>query len=420
MTASEGSTPHLTARTRAVESAPSLIPYLDAASPLLFVRRGEGVAGIGEALRLEFTGADRIAQAADAWRRISAAAEIDDLVGQAGSGLVAFGAFTFAEDSGYASTLIVPRTIIGRRNGVSWITHVSVDGDDTAPLQPVARPLGSEFRLSMLPGTITGERYREIVAAAVERIQEGELRKVVLARDLVGRMPAGGDIRRVLVDLALGYPDTWTFAVDGHIGSSPETLVRVSHGKVSARVLAGSIARGADAETDQAAALRLATSTKDIDEHRYAVQSVLAALAPHAAEGDGRGIASSEIPFTLKLPNLWHLATNIEGTLSDSSSVLDLAAALHPTAAVAGTPTDAATALIRELEQIDRGRYGGPVGWVDANGDGKWALSLRSAEIDADGGIRAFAGAGILAQSDPDAELAETKLKFRPIVDAFA
>jgi menaquinone-specific isochorismate synthase len=134
----------------------------------------------------------------------------------------------------------------------------------------------------------------------------------------------------------------------------------------------------------------------------------------------GRGIASSEIPFTLKLPNLWHLATNIEGTLSDSSSVLDLAAALHPTAAVAGTPTDAATALIRELEQIDRGRYGGPVGWVDANGDGKWALSLRSAEIDADGGIRAFAGAGILAQSDPDAELAETKLKFRPIVDAFA
>ncbi len=419
MTASEGSTPRLTARTRAVDSAPSLVPYLEASSPLLFVRRGEGVAGVGEALRLEFSGVDRIAQAAEAWRRISAAATIDDPVGQAGSGLVAFGAFTFSEDSRYASTLIVPRTIIGHRNGVSWITHVAVDGDDSAAVQPVARPMGSEFRLSLLPGAITGERYREIVATAVERIQAGELRKVVLARDLAGRMPAGGDIRRVLVDLALGYPDTWTFAVDGHIGSSPETLVRASRGKVSARVLAGSIARGADAESDKAAALRLATSTKDIDEHRYAVQSVLTALAPHAAEGDGRGITSSEIPFTLKLPNLWHLATNIEGTLSDSSSVLDLAAALHPTAAVAGTPTDGAVALIRELEQMDRGRYGGPVGWVDANGDGKWALSLRSAEIDADGGIRAFAGAGILAQSDPDAELAETKLKFRPIVDAF-
>ncbi len=136
------------------------------------------------------------------------------------------------------------------------------------------------------------------------------------------------------MDLALGYPDTWTFAVDGLIGSSPETLVRVNHGTVTARVLAGSAARGRGRGCRPRAPRSLSPPrTKDLDEHRYAVQSVLDALRPHA-----RGVAASELPFTLKLPNLWHLATDIEGTLSDGSTALDLVAALHPTAAVAGTP----------------------------------------------------------------------------------
>ncbi len=416
MTVPEGSAPALTARTRVVDPLSSLLPLLDARAPLVFMRRGEGVAGLGEALRLTFSGPDRIAQAAETWRRIAAAASVDDPVGRSGSGLLAFGAFTFDETSRYESVLIVPRTIVGRRDGVTWITQVGVAGDDTPSPEPTPSPLGSEFRLSLQPGEVGPEQFRDLVAQAVERIRAGELRKVVLARDLVGHLPEGGDLRRVLTDLALGYPDTWTFAVDGHIGSSPETLVRVSHGKVTARVLAGSIARGADADADHAAALKLATSTKDLDEHRYAVQSVLDALAPHARAG----VSASEIPFTLKLPNLWHLATNIEGTLSDVSSALDLAAALHPTAAVAGTPTSKAMDLIRELEPLDRGRYGGPVGWVDANGDGKWAVSLRSAEVSPAGDIRAYAGGGILAASDPDVELAETKLKFRPVVEAFA
>jgi menaquinone-specific isochorismate synthase len=190
--------------------------------------------------------------------------------------------------------------------------------------------------------------------------------------------------------------------------------VRVNHGIVTARVLAGSIGRGADAEADHAAALALATSTKDLDEHRFAVQSVLSSLAGHAT-----GVVSSELPFALKLPNLWHLASDVEGTLSDGSTALDLAAALHPTAAVAGAPTAAAVSAIRELEPIDRRRYGGPVGWVDASGCGKWAVALRSAEVTHDGGITAYAGAGIVADSDPERELAETRLKFRPIVEAF-
>jgi menaquinone-specific isochorismate synthase len=396
--------------TEEVEPQNSLLPLLDREHPLLFMRRGEGIAGLGEAARLEFRGPDRIRDAAAAWKDIAAASTVRDEVGRSGTGLLAFGAFAFADDSAGTSVLIVPRIVIGRRDGVSWVTRV--DGADDSV---TASALGPEYRVLLHPGTLGPDAYRDAVGTAVQRILAGRLEKVVLARDLVGRLPEGGDVRRVLVDLALGYPDTWTFAVDGLIGSSPETLVRVYAGSVTARVLAGSAGRGVDAATDAAAALALATSTKDLDEHRYAVESVVDALRPHV-----RGVAASEIPFALKLPNLWHLASDIEGPLSDGSTALDLAAALHPTAAVAGTPRDAALELIRDLEGFDRCRYGGPVGWVDAAGGGKWAVALRSAEVRPDGSISAFAGAGIVADSDPERELAETRLKFRPIVEAFA
>ncbi|MFC5502582.1 isochorismate synthase MenF [Lysinimonas soli] len=409
MTESAQALPALTVETRAVDQVTSLLPLLDPSAPLLFVRRGDGIAGLGEALRLEFHGPDRLREAADAWRRVSASATVSNPVGLSGSGLVAFGAFTFDDESERASVLIVPEVIVGRRDGVSWVTRVN------GSKRPVEhRPLGAEYRISLHQGTLDADGYQLAVAEAVRRIRAGELSKVVLARDLIGHLPEGADLRRVLVDLALGYPDTWTFAVDGLLGSSPETLVRVSDGVVTARVLAGSMARGADAEADHAAAVALATSTKDLDEHRFAVQSVLAALTGHAS-----GVVASDLPFALKLPNLWHLASDVEGTLSDGSTALDLAAALHPTAAVAGTPTSTACEVIRELEPLDRRRYGGPVGWVDGNGSGKWAVALRSAEVAADGGITAYAGAGIVADSDPARELAETRLKFRPIVEAF-
>jgi menaquinone-specific isochorismate synthase len=399
----------LTVETRRTDPVASLIPFADPRHPLLFLRRGDGIAGIGEALRLEFHGPTRLTDAADAWREVAATATVTDEVKVGGSGLVAFGAFAFDDSSARTSVLIVPRVVIGRRDGVGWITRVN-GADDVLS----ASPLGSEYRLSLHPGSVAPDAFRASVSTAVSRILAGDLEKVVLARDLLGHVPEGADLRRVLLELALGYPDTWTFAVDGHLGSSPETLVRVAAGDVTARVLAGSHARGADAEADAAASLELATSSKDLDEHRFAVESVLQALRPH-----GAGITATELPFALKLPNLWHLASDVHGRLSDGSGALDLVAALHPTAAVAGTPTRAAVELIRELEPFDRGRYGGPVGWVDQAGDGKWAISLRSAEVDADGTLTAFAGAGIVAESDPDRELAETKLKFRPIVEAF-
>jgi menaquinone-specific isochorismate synthase len=404
-----GEAPVLKVETQVLDSIRPLIPLVDPRNPLVFTRRGEGIAGIGEALRLEFSGPNRMTDAAAAWKRVAASAIVSDPLALPGTGLVAFGAFTFSDTSRATSVLIVPNIVLGRRNGVSWITRINSD----SPL-PAATPVGDEYRITLRPGSLSAEGYTAAVRTAVDRINRGDLSKAVLARDLVGRLPAGADLRLITAELSLGYPDCWTFAVDGLIGSSPETLIRADRGTVSARVLAGSRARGADALSDQDAAVALATSTKDQDEHQYALQSLLTSLRPHS-----RNVTTSELPFTLKLPNLWHLASDVEAELTDGSTSLDLIAVLHPTAAVAGTPTPAALALINELEPFDRGRYAGPVGWVGADGDGEWAVALRCAEVSASGDITAYAGAGIVGESDADMELAETRMKFRPIVEAF-
>lgn len=438
----------LSVETSALDDTRPLIPFTDPRAPLVWSRKGSGLIGIGVAARFEFRGESRMRDASEVWRALASRAEVDDRVGASGAGLVAFGAFSFSPASRYPGVLIVPRIVIGRDGDRTWITHIrdlddpSGDWADTMPgvvggtdaavasgvrtprskrgrslltngaLAPL--PLGSEYRISLLPGSLSPDGYRRNVADAVERIHAGELSKVVLARDLVGHLPLESDLRRTLVEFALGYPDCWTYAVDGLVGASPETLVRVDRGQVSARVLAGTVSRGADAASDHEAALGLAMSHKDQDEHRYAVQSVSEALALHTS-----GLRTSELPFTLKLPNLWHLATDVAGTLADGSISLDLIDALHPTAAVAGAPTDKAMALIQELEPFDRGRYAGPVGWVGANGDGEWAIALRGAQVSAEGDITAYAGAGIVAESEPDRELAETTMKFRPVVEAF-
>ncbi|MEF2975619.1 isochorismate synthase [Subtercola sp. YIM 133946] len=425
MTETARATPRLFVETRAVSDIRLLIPLLDARHPLLWIRKGQGMAGLGTALRLEFSGADRFTEACAAWRDVAAAATVDDPLASPGTGLIAFGTFAFSAKSAETSVLIVPETIIGKRNGIFWVTRVRVLADgEAAPARrevvpgghpvPPATSFGPEYRITLLPGAATPDTYRAAVESAVGHINAGELEKVVLARDVVGHLPAESDLRRILLDLALGYPDCWTFAVDGLIGSSPETLVRVDHGTVTARVLAGTISRGRDAEADHDQAVALATSAKDLDEHRFAVASVMTALTPHS-----RTLIASEIPFTLKLPNLWHLASDVEGTLGDGSTSLDLIASLHPTAAVAGTPTPDALRLIDELEPFDRGRYAGPVGWVGADGDGEWAVALRCAQVDDDGTITAYAGAGIVSESNPEHEFLETRMKFRPIVEAF-
>ncbi len=392
-----------------------LVALLDRDAPLLWMRRGFGLVGIGEALRLEFFGPERISHAARAWQDIVGRAQVTDLIDRTGTGLLAFGSFSFSDDSAVSSVLIVPAMIIGRDKDHSWITRITTAElpGPREPEVPRSAPFGDPFHVGMHTGTFTGEGYRLGVAAAIDRIRNRELSKVVLARDLVGQVPAGSDLRRMINALALGYPDCWTFSVDGFIGSSPETLVSVDGGSVTARVLAGSAARGMDADSDEQAAAQLATSAKDQDEHRYAVQNVLASLRSHSPN-----VLASEMPFTLKLPNVWHLASDIEGELIDGSTSLDLIESLHPTAAVAGVPTSEALRLITELEPFDRGRYAGPVGWVGADGDGEWAVALRSAQVEPDGRVTAYAGAGIVADSVPERELVETRLKFRPIVEA--
>jgi menaquinone-specific isochorismate synthase len=406
----EGVVPVLRVVTEAIDDIHPLVPLVDPRHPLVFIQRGQGIAGIGEALRLEFSGPTRMTDAAAAWKCVAAAAEVTDPLVRPGTGLVALGAFAFADDSARKSVLIVPSVVIGRRDGISWITRINCDSE-----LPAETPFGSELQVKFDFGPLDRPGYVQAVTDALGHLRAGELSKVVLARSMVGHLPENADLRVLLGELASGYPGTWTFAVDGLIGASPETLVTAYRGAVTARVLAGSAPRGADELADQDAAAELATSTKDLDEHSFALRSLLLSLAPFS-----RNVTSSEQPFTLKLPNLWHLASDVEGELIDGSSSLDLIAALHPTAAVAGTPTDKALALIHELEPFDRGRYAGPVGWVGADGDGEWAIALRSAQVDDDGTVTAFAGAGIVADSVPDTELAETRMKFRPIIDAFA
>ena len=404
----------LSVKTTTLPESPNLLGSLDPFAPLAWIRGGDGFAGIGEALRLEFSGPSRFVDACETWRSIADLAQVDDSIKVPGSGLVAFGTFAFSDSSAATSVLIVPRILIGRRNGRSWLTTVAVEGDHPRRSVPAVRKSGDEYRIVLTKGRVNEASYEASVAAAVARIRNGDLGKVVLARDINGHLPPFSDQRLILSTLANGYPDCWTFAVDGFVGASPETLVTVSNGTVTARVLAGSTGRGTDAQTDKAAAADLFASPKDRKEHEFAVRDVLTALAKHTSE-----LSTTENPFTLKLPNVWHLASDIEGKLSDGSTSLNLIAALHPTAAVAGTPTSVALELIEQLEPFDRGRYAGPVGWVGADGDGEWAIGLRSAQIDPNGDVTAFAGAGIVADSDPAHEFAETRMKFRPIIDAF-
>ncbi|WP_395244507.1 isochorismate synthase MenF [Agromyces sp. MMS24-K17] len=424
------SEPRLSVRTVAVDETEPLIPRTDPRNPLVWLRRGEGIVGLGEVLRIEASGPDRVDDAAAAWQALAERANVHDHVGLPGTGLVAFGAFAFADDSEVPSVLIVPELVLGRRDGRAWVTRISLStGDDEQaepssdgrgrrasdePEIPEPAPKRRVPHVEFRPGTMTPERYEGAVAEAVRRIDAGEFEKAVLARQLVGELHEDDGLRATINRLAEDYPDTWVFAVDGLIGASPETLVRVDHGQVSARVLAGTTDRGAGEASDRDRAAALLDSAKDRAEHALAVASAVKRLEPHTARLD-----TSPEPFTLQLPNLWHLATDLKGTLGDGASSLDLVRAVHPTAAVGGTPRKVALAVIAELEGFDRGRYAGPVGWVDGDGDGEWAIALRCAQVDPDGTVTAYAGCGIVHDSVPASELAETVIKFKPIVEAF-
>jgi menaquinone-specific isochorismate synthase len=235
---------------------------------------------------------------------------------------------------------------------------------------------------------------------------------VVLAHDLLAVAEHDIDVRAVLAGLAAGNPDCWTFAVDGLVGATPELLVSRTGDRVFSRVLAGTTARGGNPAADTARVDALLHSAKDLAEHRFAVESLVASLAPHV-----RDLVVPAEPHPLELSNVTHLATDVVATLEDGSDVLDLLAAVHPTAAVGGTPSDVALDVLAELEPMNRGRYTGPVGWVDARGDGEWGIALRCAQLDGPT-ARLFAGGGIVAGSDPDDEVLEAQAKLLPMREA--
>ena len=426
--------PTLRVVTRSLQHPGVLTEWISPRNPLVFMRRGQGLVGRGPSITQSFTGEHRIQQASAWWSEVVGNADIDDAVGIPGSGLVAFGAMTFSDSSRQPSVLVIPRTIIGVLGTTAWRTDITVAGDtpnpssddkntthtdvstDTTALATLSpTPPTPLSPVSWQTGLVSEDDFIGMVKKTLDHLSLGHADKVVLARDLVARSPYGADWRQAIQRLSDRYPDTHTFAIDGLVGASPETLVSLHHNTLRTRVLAGSRARGGSERADQQAADELYRSSKDLDEHRFAVHSVVEALKTLTSH-----VAADELPFTLKLPNLWHLATDIAATLPPGKTGLDAVAALHPTAAVAGSPTRQALEIINTLEPFDRGRYAGPVGWVDHRGDGEWAIALRCAQWSEDGTITAYAGAGIVPGSDPESELLETGLKFQPIIDAFS
>jgi len=374
-----------------------------------WIRSGDGLVGFGEYKKFIVTGEDRFDRARAWWNDQLSEFKINNNVHGSGTGPLLFASFAF--DSSSPSVLVIPQIVLGQKNGKSWITWI---GDKNQPgLEKISN--------SSISGEITWqdaakdeEVWRQQVTKAITAIKDGLVEKVVLARDLTATSTKEIDARTLLQRLEIEYPSTWLFLVNGLVGATPELLVRLSKSLVTSRVLAGTIRKSGNEDKDLALAASLAKSSKDLEEHEYAVKSVADGLAPFCSSTN-----VPESPFVLHLANVMHLATDVTGVLNSSArqaDVFTLIEQLHPSAAVCGTPTEVAKKYISQLEQMDRGRYSGPVGWIDAQGDGEIAIALRCGLLSEDRkSIRIFAGCGIVADSNPEKEFAESQSKLIPM-----
>ncbi|HVY10153.1 MAG TPA: isochorismate synthase [Mycobacteriales bacterium] len=389
-----------------VDDPGELLTWLPAGRAFGFLRGGDGIVGWGEAVRLTTRDPGEVSAA------LSAVTVRDD-VGLPGCGPVAIVSLGF-DPATDASVVVVPKVVLGRREGRSWLTLVNPPGAVEVPALR-RRPVAAA---SAPPATLTAavpaeSEWADSVRRAVAAIKAGELDKVVLARALDVTAPAALDPRAVAARLAARFPSCFTFVCDGLVGASPELLVRRIGRHAESLVLAGTVRRGGGAAEDAELERTLMASRKDAAEHRYAAESVREVFGSVAAD-----MVSDGSPQLLRLANVTHLATHVEAWLgADAPTALDLAARLHPTAAVGGTPRSEALAMISDLEAAPRGRYAGPVGWMDAKGDGEFAIALRCAQLSGDT-ARLWAGAGIVADSNPDAEVAETTAKFDAVLSA--
>jgi menaquinone-specific isochorismate synthase len=373
-----------------------------ATGALSFLRDGEGLIGWGEHARITTAGPEAATEIRAWFDAVVADLSVSDPVGLPGSGPIAFVSLGF--DDTDVSVAIVPAVVVGVRDGIAFSTVIGEPG--LGEPMPVQAP----GNISYSDASMSVAGFTSAVATATARIRAGELSKVVLAHDLEATTQYEVDERFLLRRLAAAYPSCWTYAVDGLIGASPETLIRRVDGEITSRVLAGTA--WAEHAGDTVAA-DLMLSRKDLSEHAFAVDSVakvLRGVIPDLQVPPG--------PHPLPLANLTHLATDIIGSLPlGGPSALELAAMLHPTAAVGGTPTSVARQLIRELEPAPRGRYAAPVGWLDAAGDGEFAIALRCAAVSGHS-VRMIAGCGVVADSDPQTEAREAQVKMIPIRDA--
>ncbi len=395
-------------------------------------RDASALAGIGCVRVLEARGADRFGAVARQWSALAASALADDLDGPPGSGLVGVGGFAFADDGGGSArwegfapaSMIVPELSLARRGDrVSLTLNVAVAPDDTdedllgrvrgrldelrAPALPMLdpAPAGAYRVLSPMPPA----HFEAAVARAVERIRAGELEKIVLARDVEVHAPIDHDVGAVLGLLREAFPSCYVFAVGRgngtFIAASPELLVRREGQRASTVGLAGSIRRSADPAIDDYLGEQLLQSGKEREENAIVVRRIAQALRPFSV-----WVTAAPEPAVVRVANIQHLGTPIRAQLRSPLSAIELAGVLHPTPAVGGEPWEVACPLIPALEGLDRGWYAGTVGWTDATGDGEFCVALRCALLRSRLAYL-YAGGGIMRDSDPSAELAETEVK---------
>jgi len=390
---------------------------LGARTGKLWSRNGLLLAGLGEAGRISLDRPDGAEAAQQALTALAGSNELDSPA----TGPIAFGALPFDREA--PGELIVPSVVVGQNAaGEQWLTTVGASSAEalaqieavmaTYPTAP--HPTSPQATTYELRSAVTPEFWRDQVVAPVrDRIVAQEFNKVVLARELLLTTDEPIDVAAVVSRLNQSFGTAIIFAVDGFIGASPELLVSRDVEMVRAHPLAGTAPRSSDPIRDADLAAELNVSTKDQGEHRITIDWLLDTLLPFCSYVD----ADPE-PKILTLPNVHHLATQVEGRLSSpAASVLDLVAALPPPPAVGGDPQDLALQAIDAIEPGDRGLYAGPVGWVDGAGNGEFAVGLRSGHVHGNT-ASIWAGVGVVGDSDPAAELAETRAKFQAMLGA--
>lgn len=368
-----------------------------------------GVVGLGAQTRATFAGRERFSRAQRWWSQSTdpRAHTTPDL------GWPAFMAFSFSHD-GEESVAIVTEHVV-RRDSAQLELLTTDPGVAADPISFLRAHSSTQLQaghstIEWQDGAQSLPQWQQAVARAVARIDTGALDKVVLARSIVGTANESVNIGSILRRLNIGYESCWVFYLDRWLGATPELLVSRTGAYVHSRVLAGTVKRSSDQFLDGDLAAQLLDSAKDLAEHEYAVRSVADVLSAHCTDLD----VPTE-PSILQLANVQHLATDVTGQLADDAAAVALAGSLHPTAAVCGTPTERAAALIAELEPMDRSRYAAPIGWSAASGDGEYGIALRCARVTDDQRrvFELYAGCGIVSGSTPQAERAESEAKLQ-------